>query len=106
MLPAGPYVVETDLELLEGVPFPGYRRMSTFIHLQAKPGSLGFGQTLTIDPNELDAALKRDQAPSSIPADTDAEQVTLNATTKSRREVADRQAIERGEDEGMAVHPS
>ena len=66
VLPAGAYSVETDEELLEGISFPAYRRILTLIHLHAKPGHPGRTQKLTIDPNELDAALKRDQAPAEI----------------------------------------
>jgi cell division protease FtsH len=40
-----------------------------------------------------------------IPIGRDASQKTLKGTTESRREEADRQAIERAEDEGMIVHP-
>jgi hypothetical protein len=68
LLPAGAYRVETDEELLEGISFPAYRRVLTLIRLQARPGHPGLTQTLTIDPNELDAALKRDQAPAEISA--------------------------------------
>jgi hypothetical protein len=62
VLPAGAYSVETDEELLEGISFPAYRRILTVIHLHAEPGYPGLTQTFTIDPNELDAALIRDQA--------------------------------------------
>jgi hypothetical protein len=72
-LPAGAYVVETDEELLQGISFPAYRRVSTLIYLHAKPGNPGRRQALTIDPNELDAALLRDQAPAEMPAATDNE---------------------------------
>ena len=65
-LPAGAYSVETDEELLEGVSFPAYRRILTLIRLNPKPGNPGITRALTIDPNELDAALKRDQAPAEI----------------------------------------
>lgn len=68
VLPAGAYSVETDEQLLEGISFPAYRRILTLIHLDAKPGHPGLTQTLTIDPNELDAAIKRDQAPAEISA--------------------------------------
>jgi hypothetical protein len=67
LLPAGAYSVETDEELLEGISFPAYRRISTLIHLHAKPGHPGLTQTLTIDPNELDAALQRDEARAICP---------------------------------------
>ena len=106
VLPAGAYIVETDEELLQGISFPAYRRISTLIYLHAKPGNPGRRQALTIDPNELDAALMRDQAPEDIPVRRDASQETLNGTTGSRPEVANRQAIERAEDEGMIVHPA
>ena len=105
MLPAGAYSVETDEELLEGLSFAAYRRVLTLIHLHAKPGHPGVTRTLTIDPNELDAALKRDQASAEIRVGRSASQKTLKGTTESRREEVDRQAIERAEDEGMIVHP-
>jgi hypothetical protein len=62
-------------------------------------------QTLTVDPNELDAALKRDEAPAEIAVGRDAHQKALTTATKPPQEVTDRQAIERGEDEGVIVHP-
>lgn len=68
---AGAYRVETDEELLEGISFPAYRRVLTVIYLHAKSDRPGLTRVLTIDPNELDAALKRDQAPADSPADTD-----------------------------------
>jgi hypothetical protein len=82
VLPAGAYSVETDEELLEGISFPVYRRILTLIHLHAKPDHPGLTQTLTIDPNELDAALKRDQAPAEIPVGRDASQKTLKGSTE------------------------
>ena len=63
VLPAGAYRVETDEELLQGISFRAYRRIQTFIHLHAKSGNPGRTRTLTIDPEALDAALNRDQAP-------------------------------------------
>lgn len=105
VLPAGQYDVETDEELLEGISFPVYQRILTVIRLHPKAGQPGLSQALTIDPNELDAALKRDQALSELPVGRDASQETPKETTESRREEADDQAIERAEDEGMIVHP-
>jgi hypothetical protein len=70
-LPAGAYEVETDEELLQGVSFPAYRRTLTLLHLQPRLGRPRLAQTLTIDPNELDAALERDRAPAATPPDTD-----------------------------------
>jgi len=66
-LPAGAYRVETDEELLKEISFPAYRRILTLIHPQAEPGHPGLMPTMTIDPNELDAALKRDQASAEFP---------------------------------------
>ena len=107
--PAGIYRVETDEELLEGISFPAYRRILTVIHLHTRSGRPGLTRTLTIDPNELDAALKRDQereqASAEVAVGRDAIPKTPKGTTESRREEAAHQAIERGEDEGMIVHP-
>lgn len=100
-LPAGSYIVETDEERLEGVSFPAYRRVLAVIHLHAKPGHPGRTQTLTVDPNELDEALKRDQAPEEIADTQDVDRKTRNGTAQSRRDEADRQAIDRGEGASM-----
>ena len=62
-LPAGDYTVETDEELLEGLSFKAYKRTSAFIMLRPKSDHPGHTRTLTVDPNELDAALQRDRAP-------------------------------------------
>jgi hypothetical protein len=70
-LPAGDYIVETDEELLEGLSFPAYRRKLTLIYLHASPRRPGLRQALPIDPDDLDAALMRDQAVDDNPADTD-----------------------------------
>ncbi len=71
VLPAGSYIVETDEELIEGISFPAYRRILTTMRLHPKPD---LTQTLTIDPNELDAALKRDQATAEIGLEANARQ--------------------------------
>lgn len=60
MQPAGSYLIETDEELLQGISFPVWRRVSTYMQLQSDPGSPGVVQTLTIDPDELAKALKLD----------------------------------------------
>ena len=105
VLPAGAYSVETDEELLEGISFPAYRRVLTVIHLHARSGHPGLTRALTIDPNELNAALERDQAPGDDLVCRDAHPETLTRATKPRQEEADRQAMDRAEDEGMIVHP-
>jgi hypothetical protein len=103
VLPAGAYEVETDEELLEGLSFPAYRRVSAFIHLHPKPEQPGFSRTWTIDPKELDAALERNHAAVRTTAGTGAGQRTPKMTAGLGREESDRQAIERAEDEGMAT---
>lgn len=61
--PAGTYTVETDEEPIGTGSITAYRRISTFIRLPGRPGSLVLEQVVDIDPAELDAALARDGAP-------------------------------------------
>lgn len=61
-LPAGVYAIETDEERLEGLSFPAYRRVQTSIHLHPEPSRPGLARSMTIDPDELNAALQHDQA--------------------------------------------
>ena len=63
-LPAGAYDVEIDEEPMESLSFIAYRRALTLLHLPAKAAPRGLSRTLTVDPDELDAALKHDEAPS------------------------------------------
>jgi hypothetical protein len=60
--PAGAYEIESDEELLEGISFLAYRRVSTLIHLHAVAGNPALTRAMTVDPVELDAALERDRA--------------------------------------------
>lgn len=58
ILPAGSYRVVTDEELIEGLSFPAYRRVSTMIFV---PGAAGRSiEMVTIDPLDLRMALDRD----------------------------------------------
>jgi hypothetical protein len=59
ILPPGNYVVVTDEELVEGLSFPVYRRVSTpmMVPAQNRPSSV---EMLTIDPRDLAAAQERD----------------------------------------------
>ncbi len=57
-LPAGAYVVETESEPLPGLSFVAYRRTQTLLHL---PRRGAVRQTLTVDPEDLAAALARDR---------------------------------------------
>lgn len=58
--PAGTYILETEEELLEGVSFPAYRRVSTLLHLLTQPDRPGVTKILSVDPEGLEAALLRD----------------------------------------------
>jgi len=58
--PAGTYRVQTVDVALEGISVLGYRRVSTTIELPCVGADGSRRQVVTIDPLELDAALKRD----------------------------------------------
>jgi hypothetical protein len=49
--PAGAYVVETEEELIEGLSFAAYHRISTTITREVLPGATR--QTIPVDPIEL-----------------------------------------------------
>jgi hypothetical protein len=57
-LPAGEYPVITDQELIEGLSFPVYRRISTLMLVPAQDHHAV--ETVTIDPLDLKAAQRRD----------------------------------------------
>jgi hypothetical protein len=59
VLPPGVYEVVTDEELIEGLSFPVYRRLATMI-LAATQSSQSSIEMLTIDPQDLATAMKRD----------------------------------------------
>ena len=63
MLPPGTYEVVTDEELIEGLSFPVYRRLSTVIFV---PGQFASSiEMITIDPADLVAAQAEDVPPES-----------------------------------------
>ena len=101
--PAGVYDIEMDEERLEGLSFPAYRRVLTLIHLHPKTSNPGLTQSMRIDPDELKAALQRDQASEGIPVGLDVCRRPPRRIEEARWEDADREAIERGENEGMLV---
>jgi hypothetical protein len=103
--PEGIYTVETDEELLEGISFLAYRRISTLIHLKPDPRYPGRMRTLAIDPKELDAALARDQAAADSLGGRNNVQKTETPTKESLGKEADREAIDRADDEGMIIRP-
>ena len=79
-LPAGQYDVEIDEERLEGLSFPVYRRVSALLHLHPSPEHPGQREILTIDPNELEEALRRDQTAIAVSA---AEDIEAGGPTKA-----------------------
>ena len=68
--PAGDYIIETDEELIEGLSFPAYRRILTLLCFRPGPQNPSGAQFLNVDPEDLDAALERDQAAGGM-GDTD-----------------------------------
>ena len=61
LLPPADYRVMTDEELIEGLSFPAYRRVSTAIFVPAPSGSAI--EMVTIDPLDLQAAQDQDAMP-------------------------------------------
>jgi hypothetical protein len=60
--PAGAYLVETDEELDQGLLFPAYRRVATFLRIPQPRGQSDRLHSVPVDPEELEAALARDVA--------------------------------------------
>jgi hypothetical protein len=58
-LPAGSYRIVTDEELIDGISFPAYRRVSTMMFVPTARGASSV-EMVTIDPLDLQAALDRD----------------------------------------------
>lgn len=95
VLPAGTFSVEMDEELIEGVPYLAYRRLSTLLRPHPQSGHGHLTRALAVDPDELDAALARDRVTAEAPA----------SAMKPRQDEIDRRAVERAEDEGMIARP-
>jgi hypothetical protein len=62
VLPAGDYRVVTNEELIEGLSFPVYRRISTMIFIPGQSHPASSVEMVTIDPIDLQAAQDRDAA--------------------------------------------
>jgi hypothetical protein len=62
VLPPGDYRVTTDEELIEGLSFLAYRRVSTMIFVPAQSHQASSIEMVTIDPRELRAAQDQDKA--------------------------------------------
>jgi len=74
--PAGTYRIQTVDVTLDSLSFLAYRRVSTTIELPAVGTLSSRRQVVTIDPLELEAALKRDPADNAEDIRNDAEHVT------------------------------
>jgi hypothetical protein len=60
-LPPGEYRIITDEELIEGLSFPVYRRVSTMMFVPGTSRAASV-EMITVDPRDLQAAYDRDQA--------------------------------------------
>lgn len=78
LLPAGTYAVETDEVPLEGISFIAYRRIQTLLHVPGRPADRARASVLTIDPEELEAALQRDRAPSELRSEPDLDAMLMD----------------------------
>ncbi len=67
VLPAGGYDVVTDEELIEGLSFPVYRRLSTAMMVPALSHQTSAVEMQIINPRDLEAALVRDAATDGPP---------------------------------------
>jgi len=73
--PAGTYRIQTVDVTLDSLSFLAYRRVSTTIELPAVGTAGSKRQVITIDPLELEAALKGDPAGNARDSRKDSEQV-------------------------------
>ena len=67
VLPAGDYRVLTDEELIEGLSFPVYRRVSTMMYVPTQFYQASSVELLTLDPKDLREAQERDAATRQAP---------------------------------------
>jgi hypothetical protein len=65
MLPPGDYRVVTDEEVIEGLSFTAYHRISTEIFVPAESGCAV--EMMTIDPMDLQAVHEQDVAMLAVP---------------------------------------
>jgi hypothetical protein len=67
VLPPGDYEVVTDEELIEGLSFPVYHRVSTAIIVPAQSHQASSVEMVAIDPRGLQSAKERDTASEQLP---------------------------------------
>ena len=68
VLPPGDYEVVTDEELIEGLSFPVYHRVSTAIIVPAQSHQASSVEMVPIDPHDLQSVQARDAAAQQLPA--------------------------------------
>jgi hypothetical protein len=67
ILPAGKYDIVSDEELIEGLSFPVYRRVSTIIFVPAAAQASAI-EMVAVDPRDLQSAQDRDIGIPQLPA--------------------------------------
>jgi hypothetical protein len=67
-LPRGDYEVVTDEELIEGLSFPVYHRVSTAIIVPVQSHQASSVEMVAIDPRDLQSAKDQDTASEQLPA--------------------------------------
>jgi hypothetical protein len=103
-LPAGKYEVVTAEELLEGLSFYAYRQLQTYIYRQPAPDRKGFAQTYAVDPDELDDAIKRDEAAAIGDTGLYPGSAAKEQTSENGDEVSNQEAIGHASDNGALCH--
>jgi hypothetical protein len=68
VLPSGDYEVVTDEELIDGLSFPAYHRVSTAIIVPAQSHQASSVEMVAMDPRDLQSAQERDTAAKQSPA--------------------------------------
>jgi hypothetical protein len=76
--PAGAYEVVTDEEVIEGLSFPAYRRVASWILTPAQTSSKPI-EMITIDPIELVAAHAHDSGCNHRPSENSESECTIKA---------------------------
>jgi hypothetical protein len=66
ILPPGKYDIVSDEELIEGLSFPVYRRVSTIIFVPAAAQASAI-EMVTVDPRDLQSAQDRDTGTPQLP---------------------------------------
>jgi hypothetical protein len=78
ILPAGKYDIASDEELIEGLSFPVYRRVSTNIFVPSASQASAI-EMVAVDPRDLQAAQDQDAGTQTMPvAETSGARVPVN----------------------------